>query len=329
MLRVAIVTTSYPSYAGDPAGHFVETEARARSARGDDVIVIAPGPHARREEREEREEREGVRIAWLPGGDAFGYPGVLPRLRERPLRALPAARFVLAAKRTLARLSPDTVIAHWLLPSAFPVAAAGTAKLEVVVHGTDLRVFEQLPMPARRAVARRLVARDARVRCVSQELRARLVRAAPSLAPLSRVEPCAIDVRGTPSRSAARRALGVSDGERLAVIAGRLVPSKRPVVATRLALARGATRVVVLGDGPLARELAATHPRVAVLGLRPRDEALTWLAAADLVVSASRHEGAPTVIREARALGTAVLAVPAGDLRDWARADAGIELVEA
>jgi teichuronic acid biosynthesis glycosyltransferase TuaC len=52
------------------------------------------------------------------------------------------------------------------------------------------------------------------------------------------------------------------------------------------------------------------------------------MSAADLLLSASRHEGAPTVVREARALGTPVVATDAGDLRAWAAADAGIWLVD-
>jgi glycosyltransferase involved in cell wall biosynthesis len=97
----------------------------------------------------------------------------------------------------------------------------------------------------------------------------------------------------------------------------------------RLALSRAPSRIVVLGDGPLAPALARLDPSVTALGQRLRPEALAWIAAADLVVSASRNEGAPTVIREARALGVPVLAVPAGDLRAWAATDPGIELIDA
>ena len=46
-----------------------------------------------------------------------------------------------------------------------------------------------------------------------------------------------------------------------------------------------------------------------------------WIRASDLVVSASREEGAPTVVREARALGTPVVTTAAGDLVKWAELD--------
>jgi glycosyltransferase involved in cell wall biosynthesis len=56
-------------------------------------------------------------------------------------------------------------------------------------------------------------------------------------------------------------------------------------------------------------------------------DALAWISCADYLVSASRLEGAPTAVREARALGVPVVAAPSGDLMEWARTDAGIEIL--
>jgi glycosyltransferase involved in cell wall biosynthesis len=46
-----------------------------------------------------------------------------------------------------------------------------------------------------------------------------------------------------------------------------------------------------------------------------------------VLLSASRHEGAPTVVREARALGTPVVACAAGSLAALAESDDGIWIV--
>lgn len=328
MPRIAFVTTSYPRHEDDPSGHFVQTEARRRAGRGETVVVLAPGPGA-----DTGDGNGGVRTLWLRGGEAFGSPGALARLRERPARAVAAAHFAIAARRTLTRLGPlDRIVAHWLVPSAFPIAlgrAHARVPLEVVIHGTDVSVFERLPAVLRRRIASALAARGAAFRCVSEDLRERLGRAAPALLSSCRVEAAPIDLDGAPARAAARIRLGIAPEERLAVVACRLVPSKRPDVAVRLALSRGSSRVVLLGDGPLWDDVWSADPRVRSLGRRPRSETLAWIAASDLVVSASRREGAPTVVREARALGVPVLAVPAGDLRAWAAADPGIELIDA
>jgi teichuronic acid biosynthesis glycosyltransferase TuaC len=321
--RTAIVTTSYPQFAGDPSGHFVRTEALARGATGERVTVIAPGPgHA---------TDDPVTVKWLDVGSAFGWPGALARIRARPWRAVSAGAFVVAARRALSALGPvDAVVAHWLLPTAWPVALAATGgtPLEVVVHGSDVGLLERFPRAVRRHVLSVLVERGARFRFVSTDLRERVVKSTglEEVRSLCSVEPCAIDVSGVPGRGAARLALGVGESERLAVVVGRLVPSKRPEEAVSLALTL-ADNVVVVGDGPMASQLARAHPQAKLLGRLPRCETLTWLSAADLLVSASRDEGAPTTIREARALGAAVLAAPCGDVREWARSDPGITLI--
>jgi glycosyltransferase involved in cell wall biosynthesis len=86
-----------------------------------------------------------------------------------------------------------------------------------------------------------------------------------------------------------------------------------------------------VGDGPERARLEALGTslgaRARFVGVVPRDEALAWIACADVLVHPSSAEAAPTAIREARALGVAVLACSAGDVALWAARDAGITLV--
>ena len=76
----------------------------------------------------------------------------------------------------LARFRPDRVIAHWCVPSAFPITlgVAKTAELEVVSHGSDVRLLTKLPQKARALVVRQLRRRATRWRFVSEELRTTL-----------------------------------------------------------------------------------------------------------------------------------------------------------
>ena len=88
----------------------------------------------------------------------------------------------------------------------------------------------------------------------------------------------------------------------------------------------------IIGDGPEREHLAALARQlqlstVTFRGQLPRPQTLDLIAGATLLVSCSAQEGAPTAVREARALGTAVLATPAGDIARWAERDSGIELV--
>jgi len=314
-----VVTTSFPAEPGDASGHFVAAEVRRRRAAGERVRVLAP--------RTSVEPGLDPDVHFLPAGDAFGWPGALARLRERPTRLLGVVRFVLAARRELARRPGARVVAHFVVPCAWPIAL-GRARLEVVAHGSDVRLIERLPAPLRRLIARALTGAD--VRCVSEELRARLERAlAPLRAARVRVEPAALELCQATTRSEARALLGVDAATRLLVVVARLVPSKRVEVALRAAALVPGALAVVVGDGPERARLEREFPGVRCVGHVPRSQALRWIAAADLLLSASTLEGAPSVVREARALGTPVVTLGAGDLRAWSGRDPGLHVLEA
>jgi glycosyltransferase involved in cell wall biosynthesis len=136
----------------------------------------------------------------------------------------------------------------------------------------------------------------------------------------------AIELDGALERKAARRALGLDEGARIALVVGRLIPGKRANEALS-ALRLLAIRTVVLGDGPELARLRRDFPEAEFTGTLPRARALVWIAAADVLVSASRDEGAPTAIREARALGVPVAARPAGDVARWALDDPSLVVV--
>ena len=323
-MRIAIVTTSYPSSADDPAGHFVAAEARELARAGHSVTVFAPARAGAR-------PHQDVAMRWVAAGDAFGSPGALARLRARPTRLLGAAGFAHRARRELRDRGPfDRIVAHWLVPSAWPIAFGLTRSLEVVVHGSDVGVLEKMPEWAAHRIVRSLVRCGATFRFVSSALRDRASRATRTdVTGCSTVKPCAIDVDATLGTTEARALLGIDPSLRLVAVVGRLVPSKRLDVALGAARLVPGAEVVVVGDGPERRRLERDFPRARFVGHVPRSAALAWIAAADVLLSASHDEGAPTVVREARTLGTPVVAAPAGDLMEWSRDDPGIAVIGA
>jgi glycosyltransferase involved in cell wall biosynthesis len=241
---------------------------------------------------------------------------------------LSALRFIVGARRALrAEQRGARVIAHFFVPSAWPIGTGlGHAPFEVVVHGSDARLLARLPSPLRRHIARLLA--GAEVRAASEELRELVARAlGPALGARTRVQAPGLDVSGVPVRAEARRRLRVPDCSRLGVVVSRLVAKKRVEVALRAASIAGVTELAVIGDGPERARLERAFRGVRFTGLLSRDQALEWIAAADVLISASREEGSPSVVREARALGTRVVAVTAGDLAELAGGDAGIWLL--
>jgi teichuronic acid biosynthesis glycosyltransferase TuaC len=312
--RVVVVTSSYPRFAADPSGHFVAAEVRELCAAGHDVVVIAPRSLPRC-----NDDDSDACVRWIDAGDAFGWPGVVPRVRQRPSRLVDVVRFVRGAARELERAAPvDRVIAHFMLPSAWPVLACSrlrAAKIEIVAHGSDARLFAALPAPLRRAIARSFSRRGAHIRCTSLELQRVLARAlGHGFRGDIRVAASPVSVAGAPTRDLARERLGIEHETRLLVVVGRLVRGKRVDVALRALALVPDVRVVVVGDGPERAELEFAFPEVTFAGQLGRDQALAHIAAADAVISASRSEGSPSVAREARLLGTPLVALAAGDL---------------
>jgi glycosyltransferase involved in cell wall biosynthesis len=206
-----VLTTSYPRWAGDPAGVFVADAVARLRERGIEVEVVSPA----------RFRHFGI---------AYGS-GVLGNLRRQPWKALllPAmlAAFARAARR--ASRGADLVHAHWLPAGA--VALACGRPFVVQLWGTDVELARRA-----RPLARRVLRRARLVVCASRglaeaarELGAREVRVIPS----------AVDL---PERVAEP----AEPPEVLFV--GRLSAEKGIL---DLAAAADGMRLVVAGDGPL------------------------------------------------------------------------------
>jgi glycosyltransferase involved in cell wall biosynthesis len=191
-----------------------------------------------------------------------------------------------------------------------------------------VRAFCRLPKRLRKLIAKGWLARRAQLRVTSEELAALLRGANPELGSALRVRMSPMSVLGVPGRAAARARLGFTDQSVVQLVVARLIPEKRVDLALQALALVGMPHAltVVVGDGPELAALSGRFPSVRFTGRLPRHEALCFISAADVLVSASANEGAPTVVREARALGVRVVAVAAGDLATWAASDSGILL---
>ncbi len=296
------MTTSYPSHAGDWAGHFVREEALELVTAGFAVTVLTSRTVFC---------DEGVRVIDLDAASAtmsaFGAPGARERIRRFPPRVFSAAIWAFRVRRTLAFENFDRVIAHWAVPSAWP---ATQNEVEVVSHGGDVRLIASLPFVMRCAIARDVASRATTWRFVAESLKRELLDSvdgdtARRIEAIAIVREPALHIPDVAQRAESIRAeLGSFD-----LSVGRLVASKRVERAIDRAAAVRANLVVV-GDGPeraaLERRARTAGARVRFLGDLPRHEALAYLAAAETLVFASNEEGCSTILREARALETRV-----------------------
>lgn len=278
---IGVVTTSYPRFAGDSAGHFVAAHVEALRKQGLAVDVLAAG------------DGEG-RIA-----SPLFYRGGAPDM----LAPLPALSFTARMALAVARKRWSSIVAHWLAPSAI-AALPSRLPLLAIAHGSDIHVLQRTRLLAPLLHLLRL--RRAKLAFVSRQLREIALAAAPSAwLEQSIVQPMGIDV--------ARFATLERIPSRTVLVAARLVENKGVDIAIE-AMRDIDAELIVAGDGPLRARLQAMNPRVTFVG-HVAIEPLLRRAAVVAIPSRDR-EGTPMIALEALAAGVPVVASRIGGLVD-------------
>lgn len=141
-----------------------------------------------------------------------------------------------------------------------------------------------------------------------------------------------IDPKGvtTAEIAAVRSDIGIADSVRFVTFVGRLSEEKRPewILPVADALDRHGYRVVVVGQGPLAKKHAKSFERHPAVIWRPIIEnPLALFAAADATILPSRIEGIPLTAMESLSVGTPVVATAVGGLPEL-RDVSGVHLVD-
>jgi len=236
-VKVVVLTTSYPRFAGDAAGRFVADAVERLGERGIAVEVVSPAT---------------VRHFGL----AYGA-GVAGNLRRRPWLALALPFFLATFARAVRRAGrdADVVHAHWLPAGA--VALAARRPVVLTVHGTDVELARRA-RPLARAIARRMSVVLAVSNALAEDVRGLGAR----------------DVRVVPNGVELPETVGEEAEPPEILFAGRLAPEKG--ILELVEAARG-HRLVVAGDGPLRdrvpqvlgwlprQELARLYARAAVV----------------------------------------------------------------
>ncbi len=338
------MTTSFPRRAGDVPGQFVLGFARALTARGHTLEVLAPEPA----EPITPPRFSGVELCWVPYlkpralEQTFYGAGVLDNLARAPWSALGLLPFVLALTRAArARAARwDAVVSHWALPCALVAGAlpwlgfAARKRLPhlAVLHSADVFVLERLPM--KRELALHIAAGADQLLFVSRDLRARFLALLPALERAevgARAHVCAMGIEPaneTPEeRTRLRERLNVSG---LCVLSmGRLIVLKGVEHAIDALAEHPRATLIVAGAGPAraALEVRARRygPRVRFVGQLEGADKRAWLGAADafvlpsIVLPNGRSEGMPSVLLEAMEHGLPVIASDVGGVRDVVR----------
>lgn len=111
---------------------------------------------------------------------------------------------------------------------------------------------------------------------------------------------------------------GKWEGERVTEFRQDNTPAVNPGQRTTGRDAEREHILVIVGDGPMRKQLERDATRMGVadsvvfLGSRPHDEVALWMNVADCLVVPSRSEGMPNVVLEALASGLPVVATDVG-----------------
>ncbi len=131
-----------------------------------------------------------------------------------------------------------------------------------------------------------------------------------------------------------RRELGVGQDEPLLLFAGRMVEQKRPLlfgeIMSQLARRTSNFTALAVGDGPERRKLErfvrrhGLSARIRVLGEQSPERVRELMAAADILVQPSAHEGLALVLYEAMAMRTVPVAADVGGQAELVAPDRGV-----
>ena len=159
-MRVGVLTTSYPRFPGDPAGHFVADAVEHLRARGLDVAVVGPQQ-------------------FHTYGLAYGH-GVVGNLRRRPWLALFVPGLLASFVHAARRVDADLLHAHWL-PAGWVASRSGKPYV-VQVWGTDVELARRAPWLVRGVLrrAKLVIAASTALAQAASLLGARDVRVIPS-----------------------------------------------------------------------------------------------------------------------------------------------------
>ena len=322
MYSLVASAINHPDAVTPYVGLFNHRIIRALSETSVDLEAVSPRPFA---------PPVGPYSAYasLPDTEKWdGYTVHHPRfwylLPKRLLYALSGDSYARRVPAYLERTldPPDVVHACHIYPDGYgmlPYARDHDLPLFVVAHGTLLNDFDDHAPGVATRIRRTLEAAEG-VLCVSDALAER----ARSLTDDSKVRtvPIGADPKkfSTDDRTDIWKDLGISPDESLVLFVGEFSERKGIPELTTLLSARAypdATFAFVGRGGALEADLRRsvgdwTENNGCVEAGVPSDRLQEWFVAADLLVLPSHAEGRPTVIYEAMASETAVLATDVG-----------------
>lgn len=341
-MRVLMIATSFPKYAGDTTAPFIEEIAAHVVAHGVSVRMLVPHHRDfRHADRERGVELRTFRYAPHPALAVWGYAEALHADVGLRANALYAAPFAISASlwalhQHIREFRPDIIHAHWVLPNGLPAWLMSRwyrIPLVVSMHGSDVTMAERNQMM--RGIARRIFADTAYATACSGDLHQRAIAlgANPVTTDVLPYGVATHDFRpALRDRAWIAHRFGIAGDAPLVVAVGRFVVKKGFHVLIQalpqLRRAHPGLRLLLAGYGDMQDEYVQ---RAASLGVSDmlvmpgqllRDDVARVIASADVYCVPSVHDergnvdGLPNALLEGMAAGCAVVASDVAGIPD-------------
>lgn len=248
---------------------------------------------------------------------------VIDRRGGRPTKYL---RLLVDSARAAARLRPEVVFGHFLVPAGVIAAAVSLTTqvpLVLMAHGRDVRNVGEIPGVG--LATRLATARAGAVIANSEYLRGELLARMPALAGRVEVIDCGVDLQRFRGRDPAAAAREVGwDGERPRFLFVGGLDERKNVLRLVEAFGRlGRGSLVLVGDGPL-RARVERASGATVVGRVPHERVGDWIAACDVLCLPSTIEPLGQVVLEAMASERSVVATRVGGPAELVPSEAGV-----
>jgi glycosyltransferase involved in cell wall biosynthesis len=338
MIKLCIITHSYPRFAGDWRSNFIESLARAYAENDVDVTVFVPyAIHFNRAPI----DGDGVKIisykyAPFRSLHTIGYGHSMKSDLFIDLQDLLLTPFLLLAGTIrfallLRKEKFDLIQAHWAVPNTLIAIfgrffARSGAKIFTSFPGSDVTVITSLGWIGK--LLAKVIARSDYLSCNSSDLKEDLVRAGLDKDKIDYVIYGVDDSKiffSEQERSDLRRAWEVTDNDIVLLLIGRFVPKKGFSTAFRslkhIVERKKNICLIVVGDGPLRSEYHAIleadgmQSYVRFIGEIPPQDLRKYYSACDIFLMPSRRlpsDGLNVVVPEAMACGRAIVASAVG-----------------